>query len=184
MTKCITTEGGEKVTSEERRKEVAVLLNKSVEPLTGAELASKFSVTRQIIVKDIALLKAQGLHIVSTARGYILQKEATNAWKQRVITVCHDAKEMEKELQLIVDLGGKIVDTKVEHPVYGTLGESLNIRSRKDIQIFLEKIKETGCEPLLYLTGGLHTHLIMAEDENSLDEICSALKEANYLIFP
>jgi len=167
--------------SENRRREIERLLQESDEPLTGSALAVHFHVTRQIIVKDIALLKAHGSIIVSTAKGYLLEK-TVEGFKKRIITVCHDEKSIEDELRIIVDLGGHVLDTAVSHPVYGQLGEALNIRSRKDITLFLKKIKESGCTPLLYLTKGIHSHTIEAEDENSLDEISDALKQAGYLI--
>ncbi len=169
------------MTSEERRQEILEILENSEEPVTGADLAQKFGVTRQIIVKDIALIKAEGTQILSTAKGYFVQKKV-ELFKTRTITVCHSADAIEDELQRIVDLGGRVLDTQVAHPVYGRLGEVLNIKSRKDISVFLNKIHETGCEPLLYLTKGVHMHTIEAEDERSLDEICHALDTAGYLI--
>lgn len=167
--------------SETRRQEIFQLLKESDEPLTGSALALHFHVTRQIIVKDIALLKAQGNTIVSTAKGYLMEKKI-EGFQKRVVTVCHDEKSIEDELQIIVDLGGHVLDTAVAHSVYGQLGEALNIRSRKDITLFLKKIQETGCSPLLQLTKGVHSHTIEAEDEKSLDEICDALNQAGYLI--
>ena len=47
--------------SAERRKEIARLLEGSGEPLKGAELASRFEVSRQVIVQDLALLRAETL---------------------------------------------------------------------------------------------------------------------------
>lgn len=169
------------MTSEERRQDILGLFREKEEAITGSELALRFHVTRQIIVKDIGLMKAEGIPVISTARGYFLQKKA-ELWKRRTITVSHDEKSMEDELRIIVDLGGKALNTHVDHPVYGQLGEELNIKSRKDIQLFLKKISDTGCAPLLHLTKGIHMHTIEAEDEKSLDEICEALQEAGYLI--
>jgi transcriptional regulator of NAD metabolism len=169
------------MTSEERRQEILRILESSDEPITGAELARKFCVTRQIIVKDIALIKAEGVQVLSTAKGYFVQKKM-ELFKRRTITVCHSADAITDELQIIVDLGGRVLDTQVDHPFYGRLGEVLNIKSRKDIGLFLNKLHETGCEPLLYLTKGVHMHTIEAEDEKSLDEICHALDAAGYLL--
>lgn len=165
----------------ERKKEIIKLLTESEEPLTGNSIAAYFHVTRQIIVKDIALIKAEGIQIMSTARGYCIHKNVEKN-KTRLITVCHEADEIEKELQIIVDLGGKVLTTAIDHPFYGTLGESLNIKSRKDISLFLKRITETQCKPLLQLTKGIHKHIIEAEDEKSLDEICDELNKAGYLI--
>lgn len=166
---------------EERKKELLELLEKSGTALTGNVLAEKFHVTRQIIVKDVELLKAEGNDVISTAKGYFIPKKKEKS-VQRVITVCHGTENIEHELQIVVDLGGKILTTFVEHSFYGTLGQSLNVKSRKDIQAFLEKIQKTGCQPLLLLTKGVHKHTIEAEDEKTLDEICEALNRAGYLI--
>lgn len=166
---------------ESRRKEILDILSQSQEPVTGTQLAQKFHVTRQIIVKDIALIRAEGNRIISTARGYCLQKDNRKVFR-RTIKVSHSTENIEHELQIIVDLGGKALNTKVVHPAYGELGEALNVRSRKDIQLFLAKIKESGCEPLLALTNGVHMHDIEADSQERLDEICSELKTAGYLI--
>lgn len=169
------------MTSVERRMAMLSSLQETEEPITGSLFASRFGVTRQIIVKDMALLKAQGYDILSTAKGYCL-KVAPEIWKKRTITVCHAAEDIERELQIIVDLGGHALRTEVNHPAYGKIGERLSVKSRKDIQIFLEKVMAEGCEPLLFLTKGIHTHVIEAEDEKTLDEICDALNDAGYLI--
>lgn len=166
--------------NEQRKKEILKLLEKSEVPLTGTALAKQFQVTRQIIVQDIALLKAEKYHIISTARGYLLQKEKEKGI-QRKITVCHSAEKIEEELQIIVDLGGRVLTTSVEHPFYGEMGEALNIKSRKDIKVFIQKIYETGCEPLLKLTKGRHCHTIEAEEEEILNEICQELEKKGYL---
>lgn len=170
--------------ADERKKEILNILKEQEEPVTGAELAKRFHVTRQIIVQDVALLRAEGVHIISTARGYLLEKMIfpEQFMAKRRVTVCHSADKIEEELQIVVDLGGHVLTTAVNHPVYGNLGESLNIKSRKDITRFLARIQETGCEPLLALTKGVHCHMISAESEEALDEICQALKVAGYLI--
>ena len=169
------------MTSAERRNALLKRMNEAEEPITGGEFASFFGVTRQIIVKDIGLLKAEGFDIVSTAKGYCLKK-APEIWKCRSVRVCHGADEIEDELQIIVDMGGHALRTEVDHPAYGVVGERLNVKSRRDIRLFLDKVRAGGCEPLLFLTKGVHTHLIEAEDENTLDEICEALNQAGYLI--
>lgn len=166
---------------EERKKELLVLLNESDAALTGNDLAKKFCVTRQIIVKDMELLKAEGNEVISTKKGYFIPKKKEKS-VQKIVTVCHGTENIENELQIVVDLGGKILTTFVEHSVYGTVGQCLNVKSRKDIQIFLEKIQKTGCQPLLLLTKGVHKHTIEAEDEKTLNEICELLDKAGYLI--
>ena len=59
------------LTASERREQILSLLseNRGV-TLSASALAAKFGVSRQIIVGDIALMRAGGVDIVSTARGY------------------------------------------------------------------------------------------------------------------
>ncbi len=166
--------------SDERRREILRILTEKTMPVSASVFAEKFGVTRQIIVKDIALLRAEKKDIISTAKGYILNKNDSYGCRTTVY-VCHDAEHMEDELTTIVDLGGKVLTTAVEHPFYGTLGETLNIKSRKDIKNFFDRLKKTKSEPLLKLTQGKHIHIIEADDEESLQEICDALKEKGYI---
>ena len=167
--------------SEERRREIYEILAERDTAISAAVLAERFHVTRQIIVKDIGLLKAEKINILSTAKGYMLNKGDANCVR-KLVHVCHDAESMEDELNTVVDFGGRVLTTAVEHPAYGTLGESLNIRSRRDIRKFLENINKTGCEPLLRLTKGNHTHLIEADDAECMAEICAELEKKGYLI--
>lgn len=166
--------------SETRRQKIIELLKKQEEPISGSQLAEQFGVTRQVIVKDMGMIKAGGLPLLATAKGYLLQKE-TDGLCRREIRVCHNREQIGDEMRLIVDLGGYILNTHVDHPIYGSVGESLRIKSRRDIQNFLTKTEETGCMPLLALTNGVHSHTIAAEDEQTLDEICAELQNAGYL---
>ena len=76
---------------EERRKEILKFIGQSPKPVSGTELAKQFDVSRQVIVQDVALLRAQNQDILSTHRGYVLQ---TPAFASRVIYVCHTDKEI------------------------------------------------------------------------------------------
>ena len=55
-----------------RRQAVAQALEEAVGPVSAAALAERFSVSRQIIVGDVALLRAGGTDILATPRGYLL----------------------------------------------------------------------------------------------------------------
>ena len=147
-------------------------------PVSATVLAVKFGVTRQIIVKDISILKAEGKEIISTTKGYVLKRK--DGFRIRV-NVCHNAECMEEELTAIVDLGGKVLNTFINHPVYGAIGETLNIKSRKDVKDFLLRISLEQCQPLLSLTKGSHSHVIEGDDEETLDEICIMLREKGFL---
>ena len=166
--------------SGDRRSEIYKILSESKEAVSAGAIAEIFGVTRQIIVKDIGILKAEKYDIIPTSKGYILNRK--NVKFTRSIYVCHSAEQMEDELCTIVDLGGRALTTHIEHSVYGAIDETLNIKCRKDIVKFLQNINNEGCQPLLRLTNGRHTHLIEADDEETLDEICQVLKEKGYLI--
>lgn len=164
----------------ERKQELLDMLLKCDTPLSGSYLADFFGVTRQIIVRDIALLRAEGNNIMSTTRGYITDKKPGVVRKD--VWVNHGADELEDELNTIVDLGGRVLNTHVKHSVYGSFGEKLDIKSRQDVADFMNTIKTTGCEPLLKLTKGVHAHIIEADSENRMETIISALDEKGYLI--
>ena len=162
-----------------RRESLLALLNQAEEPLSGSFLAAHFGVTRQVIVRDVALLRAQGARVASTPRGYVLEKEEKRGVED-VVTVCHGREEIYGELCCIVDRGGRALTTVVMHPAYGELEESLNVGSRREIEAFLERIR--GSAPLLALTGGVHQHRIWAPSEAVLGEIKEALRKKGYLI--
>lgn len=166
---------------EDRKKEILNILKEQTQPISGKTLADKFCVTRQIIVKDIALLRAEGNNIISTARGYIIQKNTAKSVRKK-IKVCHDSSKIQEELQIVIDLGGHVLTTSIEHSAYGFLGEAINIKSRRDINNFIYNINKNGCEPLLSLTKGIHYHIIEADDDETLNEIIYELNKAGYLI--
>jgi transcriptional regulator of NAD metabolism len=60
--------------SETRRKAILEKLETSSDPITGTALADFFQVSRQVIVQDIALLRASGLGILATSNGYLIPK--------------------------------------------------------------------------------------------------------------
>lgn len=151
-----------------RRKEILEYLTNSVTPVSGTALARKFQVSRQVIVQDIALLRAKNWEILSTNRGYIMNHPKS---VERIFWVCHNGDQIEEELNAVVDLGGVIVDVSVQHQVYGELRAPLNIRSRRQVQQFLEDIQSGRSKPLTNLTSGHHCHKICAENEEILDMI-------------
>ena len=123
------------------------ILSESTEPVSGSALAKLLSVSRQVIVTDIAILRAEGMEITSTSHGYLLVREQQ---AKRVFKVRHSREDCEKELNLFVDCGAVVKDVFVSHRAYGILRGELNIRSRLDVQNFLESIrtgKSTLCPP-------------------------------------
>lgn len=161
-----------------RRDDLLKFLCDNQKPISGEKLAEKFDVTRQVIVQDIAILRASGKDIVSTNRGYYINEERT----QKVFKVKHSDKDINKELNAIVDLGGRVKDVIVHHKVYGEIKKDLNCSSRRDVKIFLEKMKEEKSKPLDVLTGGVHFHTVLADNEEVIEEIELVLKELGFLI--
>lgn len=167
---------------EQRKQEIIKILKASSKPVSGSYLAEKLNVTRQVIVQDIALLRAENVNIMATARGYIFYGGENLAHK-RAVTVCHGKEEIEDELTTIVDLGGRVLDVIIEHPIYGQITGNLMIESRRDIKEFMEIMKKNNTVPLLRLTNKMHMHTIEAKSEKILDEIEEKLKEKGYLVF-
>ena len=163
-----------------RREELVKILRSTVEPLSGGKLGETFGVSRQVIVQDIALIRAQGLDVIATARGYLLYK-ATETHKQRIFLVRHQFDEIGEELNTIVDFGGIVRNVLIEHPVYGEMTGNMMLRTRQDVKGFVEDILEFDTYPLMNLTHGLHMHTVEAESEQILDQIEKALNKKGYL---
>ncbi len=161
-----------------RRAKLETILRSSAVPVPGVILAKDLDVSRQIIVQDIALLRANGLTIVSTNRGYVIPNQSAC---QRVFKVIHEDSQVGEELSLIVDNGGIVKDVFVYHKVYGVVRADMNIRTRRDVRKFLEGLS-TGTSTLLKnVTGGYHYHTIEAESEEILDDIQNELAEKGFL---
>jgi transcriptional regulator of NAD metabolism len=164
--------------AQERRKEIAALLMASNEAISGGALSARLGVSRQIIVQDIAMLKAQGFDILSTHQGYVI-KASPLLWRE--FKVRHTSAETEDELSHIVALGGTVVDVFVWHKVYGRIGANLNIFSRRDVDRFMEELRSGRSTELMHITDGYHYHTVRAESEEALDAIAAMLQKKGYL---
>lgn len=167
------------MTGTRRREEIVNTIQNSTIPVSGKELAARFEVSRQVIVQDIALIRAAGYDIISTNRGYILN--APNL-VERVFKVNHTDEQMEDELCAIVDLGGKIKNVMVNHKVYGTMKATLNINSRRKVKEFMEDIESGKSSPLKNITSNYHYHKVEADSEETLDMIEDVLRKKGYLV--
>lgn len=167
--------------SQERRKYIEELLKKNNIPQKGHILAEELGVTRQVIVKDIAILRAEGKKIIATPEGYLVPKEEKMMIK-KVIAVSHGTSSIDEELKIIVKFGGIVEDVIVEHPLYGEIRGMIMVKTFYDIENFVKRIYEYKAEPLLILTGGVHLHTIAAESEEILKNIINELKTQNYLV--
>ena len=166
--------------AETRRKKILEHLSVSAGPVSATALAGKFSVSRQVIVGDIALLRASGADITATPRGYILAKEQAGLIK--TVAVKHTMDETEKELCVFVDNGCTVEDVIVEHHIYGQLVGSLQLSSRYDVSQFMERLQKGGVSALSSLTDGIHLHTLRCPDEAAFDRACAELKQAGLLL--
>ena len=164
--------------SDERRKAIASILRAADGPISASALAEKFSVSRQIVVGGIALLRSSGEEILATPRGYVTPKEARGIVRR--VAVKHTPQEMEAELNTIVDNGCTVIDVTVEHPVYGQLTGPLQITSRYEVGQFIERCR--SAEPLSRLTDGIHLHTLLCPDEASFERTKDALRALGLLL--
>lgn len=167
------------MTGSERRAYIIEQIKSSRTPVSGTALAKQCEVSRQVIVQDIALLRTAGYDILSTNRGYILHVPDIAS---RVFKVRHTDEQLEEEVNLIVDLGGYVVNVFVNHRVYGHLEAELGIRSRKMVKEFLRDIESGVSSPLKNVTSGYHYHKVEADTEDTLDEIEEMLREKGLLV--
>ena len=164
------------MTTKERQKAILSYLRDESTPVSATTLAKLMGVSRQIIVGDIALLRAAGLDIVATPRGYKLG-ETTGLI--RAVACLHTAGQTEAELLTMVDHGCTVIDVVVDHPIYGQLTGQLSLASRYDVGQFVEKIRETV--PLSALTGGVHLHHLRCPDEEAYRRVCQELDKLGVL---
>lgn len=161
-----------------RRDRILKILRTSEEPISGGRLAETMEVSRQVIVTDIALLRAKGHNIVSTNRGYVLREKEQAT---RVFKVIHSDEDTRRELETIVDLGGTVEDVFVYHRVYGVIRGVLDISSRRDIDEYIDKIKSGKSKLLKNTTSGYHYHTVTAASEKILDVIQEELRREGFL---
>ena len=167
------------MTGTERRTKIVELIQNSEKPLSGTALAKQCDVSRQVIVQDIALIRASGYDIISTNRGYIIQEPLV---RERVFKVNHTDEQLEEELYSIIDLGGTVVNVMVNHRVYGHMEAELRINSRTKVEAFMEDIRSAKSSPLKNITSNYHYHKVAADSEETLDLIEEALRQKHFLV--
>ena len=91
-------------------------------------------------------------------------------------------KQMQDELNTIVDFGGVVLDVIVRHEVYGELRAELNISSRNKVALFMEEIRQGKSRPLKNITSGEHFHTVSADSAQTLDLIEEELRKKDYLV--
>lgn len=166
---------------DDRKIKIILELEKSDRPISATRLADKFGVSRQIIVGDIALLRAAGAKIVSTNRGYILERNNKTSIT-RIFKVKHSSDIMKDELYAFVDSGGTVLDVFVDHGVYGRISAIIDVSSRKDVEDFIKKMESSKTSSLSNLTDGIHYHTVEFEDISSCEYTIEKLKEIDILL--
>ena len=164
----------------QRRSGILSVLEQAVQPVSAAVLARQFSVSRQIIVGDVALLRAGGADIAATPRGYVLPRDASSL--KRTVACVHDREGMARELEIMVDNGCQVEDVVVEHPIYGQLTGQLHLSSRYDVQEFIRCVSKSSAKPLSDLTGGIHLHTLRCPSEEAFQRVRDQLDQAGFLL--
>lgn len=165
--------------SDKRRQEILSLLGNAETPVPASVLAEKFAVSRQVIVQDIAIARANGYDIISTNRGYVLtaKKQATRVFKCR-----HTFEELMEEGEIIINAGGAVEDVFVNHRVYGRISARLELTSRVHVEELYRSLFSGASKPLMSVTDGYHYHTVSAPDESTLDKIEQLLRTRGFLI--
>ncbi len=162
--------------AEMRRQNILKLLSDAAAPMSATVLSQQFGVSRQIIVKDIAILREEGTKISSLSRGYVLQ-----SMPKRVFKMIHNDEDVERELNLIVDLGGTVDNVFIYHKVYNKVSARMDIKSRHDVAKFISDITSGKSSLLKNVTSGYHYHTISARDDETLDIIEQKLEKEGFL---
>ncbi|MDN5709048.1 MAG: transcription repressor NadR [Planococcus sp. (in: firmicutes)] len=171
-----------KLYGEERRNVLLDELKQAGRPMTGSELAKLAQVSRQVVVGDMTLLKAKGEPIIATSQGYLYLDPSGNKQVSRRIACNHKPEETEAELRLLVDCGVTVKDVSIEHPVYGELTAGIHVSTPLDVDLFMQRIRDTGASYLLELTEGTHIHTITADLPETLANAVEAMKQHGYLL--
>ena len=140
----------------ERRKILLSMLQQSQTPISGSALGKQTGVSRQVVVQDVAILRTEGYPILSTTKGYYLDRTEQSG-------------------------SVRIQNVMVNHRAYGKMTAALNIKSRRDVRVFVDNIRSGKSTPLLNVTSGYHFHTIGADSEAILDEIEEMLRRKGYL---
>ena len=170
------------MTGEQRRMKIRQLLLDARLPMTGTALAKQLHVSRQVIVQDIALMRAEHLPILSTNKGYLLRSDGVRVQQpKRVFFVRHTTDQVMEEFMTVIDLGGRILDVSVEHELYGPIRADLLIENAQDAAEFVERLKSCRDNPLKVLTDDCHFHTVTAPSEKLLDLIEDELRLRHFL---
>ena len=170
------------MTGEMRRNQILRMLQTQAEPVSGTALAKAFGVSRQVIVQDIALMRAENHPILSTNKGYLCRRADQGCTQpMRVFFVRHQDCQVLEEFMAVIELGGRILDVAVEHEIYGQIRVDLMIETVQDAKTFADRIVACRDNPLKVLTDDCHYHTVAAPSEKLLDLIQEELQKKGFL---
>ena len=164
----------------QRRERILTRLNSAGAPLSASTLAAELGVSRQIVVGDVALLRAGGAQIDATPRGYQLHP-AEKGYTGILACVHRTQEEMRRELYTVVDQGGTVVDVAVENSLYGEIRATLNLCNRYDVDNFIRQAADAPESLLSRMTGGVQLHTLRCPDKDTFARICAALEQQGLL---
>lgn len=165
-----------------RREKIFKIINEDNAPVSASMLAKELRVSRQVIVGDIAILRAQGHEIIATARGYMIAEYREPNQYVGKIACCHTAEDTKEELYVIVDLEATVVNVIVEHELYGEITGQLDIRTRDDVDSFIDRVKSSKAKLLSVLTAGVHLHTIACRSKTHFEQVYHVLDSAGFLV--
>ncbi len=169
--------------SEQRREAIIKVLKSKDQPIKGTEFSKMFNVSRQVIVQDIAILRAKGEEIFATPQGYmVISKTPKKSIMKTIICKHKGYGEIDDELKTVIDLGGKVIDVIVDHPIYSEIKIPLMLSSRIEIDEFVNSLERENAEPLSSLTEGVHIHTIEVPSLEIYEKILMELDRKGYLI--
>lgn len=168
--------------TQNRREKILKKLSISTTANSASSLAKEFSVSRQIIVGDIAILRAEGHNIIATPKGYVMDEDVASFDYIGIIPCKHSHEQLKEELYTIVDFGATVIDVTIEHKIYGQISGQLNISSRFDADLFCNAISDDSNKPLSSISGGIHIHRIGCKNEEIFNHIKNELKNKGILL--
>lgn len=160
----------------QRRNRILTVLSTASKAIPAREFADTFNVSRQVIVGDIALLRAEGHPVIATNKGYMI-KEIIKDRIKKYMAVNHTKEQTRQELETFIKHGVIVESVTVEHPVYGEITGHLNIKTQEDIESFLDLKPEL----LSALTQGVHIHTILCQSEDNYNKVKNDLQEQGLL---
>ena len=165
---------------EKRQQAVLDIIKQTSTPISASKLGQMLNVSRQLIVGDIAILRAGGEKIFATPRGYLMEQPKHDELEFKIACI-HDEERMEEELNIMIDEGAEVMDVIISHPIYGELKGNLHLMTRYDVREFIKSRASQQAPLLSNLSNGVHLHTIKCKDTMTVTRIIEHLRQAKLL---